>query len=186
MRLCKSEDSLNDVTRNLKQVKINERHDYSSSDDDYLTDNNKNFDSLSSQSSYSITTEANCDFEFFSQNKEKSCFENVRLGSKRSLNNEVMYNRGKIQRSNSYMTLEDRNKKKNKKILRSNSKLSDCTHNIRHKIKSVEYLPNSNASTFFIEDVFYFNYPNQRKCGETRNYVGSVPDLKKVFISEYI
>ncbi|KAH0809853.1 hypothetical protein GEV33_012938 [Tenebrio molitor] len=234
MRLCKSEDSLNEVSRDLKEFKdnpeafqktrnksVNEQIlDYSSSDDDYLTDNNpnernQNFDTLSSRSSYSITTEANCDFEFF-QSKESrppttnyfesrlpmSTFKtteqaqfdrNKRSSSKRSLDNvqalfkENEFPISKIQRSNSYMTLEDRNKRKNcKKLLRSNSKLSDCTHNIRQKIKSVEYLPNSNASTVFIEDVFYFNYPNQRKCGEMRNYVGSVPDLKKVFISEYI
>ncbi|XP_001808976.2 uncharacterized protein LOC100141756 [Tribolium castaneum] len=171
MRLCKSEDSLNDVTRELKFKATPDRVEYSSSDEEYLPEN-RNFDTLSSQSSYSITTEANCDFEFFQNNKERVVFENKVA-------------RPKIQRSSSYMTLEDRNKKRNKKLLRSNSKLSDCTHNIRNKVKSVEYLPNSNASTVFIEDVFYFNYPNQRKWGE-RNYVGSVPDLKKVFISEYI
>lgn len=53
---------------------------YSSSDDDYLTDinetlhnnnDNENFDSMSSRSRYSITTEANGDFEFF-QNNDKS------------------------------------------------------------------------------------------------------------------
>lgn len=228
MRLCKSEDSLTELSRDLKDFRADPENfhkrarneqilDYSSSDDDYLTDNNgrnQNFDTLSSQSSFSITTEANGDFEFFQteDSRPREKFFNGRLSgqsfkiepsiedikfirstSKRSLENiqtvieDVELFNNKLQRSNSYTTLEDRRKgRNNKKLLRSNSKLSDCTHNIRQKIKSVEYLPNSNASTVFIEDVFYFNYPSQRKGGEIRNYIGSVPDLKKVFISEYI
>lgn len=47
-----------------------------SSDDEYYPDsmnindgnNNNNFDTISSKSSYSITTEANCDFEFYQSN----------------------------------------------------------------------------------------------------------------------
>lgn len=58
---------------------ISIQNGYSSSDDDYLTDindtmlnnNTENYDSLSSRSRYSITTEANGDFEFF-QNHDKS------------------------------------------------------------------------------------------------------------------
>lgn len=226
MRLCKSEDSLTELSRDLKDFRADPENfhkrakneqilDYSSSDEDYLTDGrNQNFDTLSSQSSFSITTEANGDFEFFQteDSRPKENYFNRRLSgqsfkvepsiedrkftrstSKRSLENiqtvieDVELFNNKLQRSNSYTTLEDRRKgRNNKKLLRSNSKLSDCTHNFRQKIKSVEYLPNSNASTVFIEDVFYFNYPSQRKGGEIRNYIGSVPDLKKVFISEYI
>lgn len=63
---------------NSKQ-EISTQNGYSSSDDDYLTDINdtmlnnttENYDSLSSRSRYSITTEANGDFEFF-QNNDKS------------------------------------------------------------------------------------------------------------------
>lgn len=95
-----------------------------------------------------------------------------------------------LQRSNS--TIEDRNRgRNNKKLLRSNSKLSDCSHqlnNIRQKIKSVEYLPNSNASTIFIEELndYSSRYPNGRRGSRNNRCAGSVPDLKKVFISEYI
>lgn len=215
MRLFKSEESLNEICRaELKQLAADQdtvQRDYSSSDDDYLTDTQRNFDTSSSQSLYSITTEANCDFEFF-QNKTgnnsnnplfnnskttmdfKQLNELKRSSSKRSLDNwSVLFEEesgrrpraNKIQRSSSFMNFSEQ-RRKNPKLLRSDSKLSDCTHNIMHKIKSVEYLPSSNASTVFIEDVLYFNYPNQRENGEIRNYVGSVPDLKKVFISEYI
>lgn len=42
-----------------------------SSDDEYNTDINENFDSMSSKSCYSITTEANCDFDFFHSNNHQ-------------------------------------------------------------------------------------------------------------------
>lgn len=61
------------------KVEFNIQNGYSSSDEDYLTDvndtinnnnnnENENFDSSSSKSCYSITTEANGDFEFFQSN----------------------------------------------------------------------------------------------------------------------
>lgn len=106
-------------------------------------------------------------------------------------NNNINNSKAPLQRSNS--TIEDRGRgRSGKKLLRSNSKLSDCTHqfnNIRQKIKSVEYLPNSNASTIFIEETndcsHYYQNDNRRGCRNSK-CTGSVPDLKKVFISEYI
>lgn len=101
-------------------------------------------------------------------------------------------NRPLLQRSNSYVTMEDRHRGRNNKLLRSDSKHSDCSHqfnNFKQKIKSVEYLPSSNASTIFIEDLNGHNqYCSRRGNNSSRNRkgVGSVPDLKKVFISEYI
>lgn len=98
--------------------------------------------------------------------------------------------KGPLQRSNS--TIEDRGRgRTSKKLFRSNSKLSDCSHqfnNMKQRIKSVEYLPNSNASTIFIEEINNCNhyYPNKQKGCRESKCAGSVPDLKKVFISEYI
>lgn len=204
MRLSKSEDSLNDLqivkspAKNLEYT--------SSSEDEFVVEtqnDERSFDSISSKSCYSITTEANGDFEFYQNksnlniprpyiskpNNDGLGFRITRSNSKQSLENLQAFiterEVNKLQRSNSYMTLEDRKKcKQRKQLLRSNSKLSDCTQNIRQKIKSVEYLPNSNSSTVYIEDVFYYdvnsNKDNQRK------HVGSVPDFKKIFISEYI
>ncbi|KAJ8957935.1 hypothetical protein NQ318_001932 [Aromia moschata] len=224
------------------KININVPNAYSSSDEDYLTDVtvthvNDAFDSLSSKSGYSITTEANCDFEFF-QSRERSAtsasqtdlrnakdgyyllenrplyhsedflaskagsqtdlnknFRITRSNSKRSLENfrafiqneeaDLRNNNSPVkttlQRSSSYMTLEDRqNLKQNKHVLRSDSNLLERFGEVRQKVKSIEYLPGSNASTIFVEDLGgYF--------GDGRGkYVGSVPDLKKVFISEYI
>lgn len=115
-----------------------------------------------------------------------------RVHSKRSLENfqaflEDRLHCEQVQRSNSHLSLEDRNKKINKKLLRSSSKLSDCTHNISKKIKSVEYLPETNASTWIVENCKYVQRPSFRKeVGKPFHFASSVPDLKKVFISEYI
>lgn len=92
-RLSKSSDSLHEIHKDLNKFKHNPenyqsnlikhsrlslddiRNESSSSDDEYYPDsmnlndtNNNNFDTLSSKSSYSITTEANCDFEFYQSN----------------------------------------------------------------------------------------------------------------------
>lgn len=90
-----------------------------------------------------------------------------------------------LPRSNSYTTLEDKRRRKRGKkgLSRSNSKVSGSVNfedknelNVKSKkIKSVEYLPNSDKSSVYIEDL------------KNNNNVGSsVPDFKKVFISEYI
>ncbi|KAJ8939254.1 hypothetical protein NQ314_011191 [Rhamnusium bicolor] len=195
---------------------------------------------MSSKSCYSITTEANCDFEFFQSNERVSAdipsmdarnseeyyvvndnsvmssfkpsdlvssrdgsvndlsknFRITRSNSKRSLEsfrafveienvNSCNNNQATLQRSNSYNTLEDRHNRRHR-----NFTSSDYQHhfdNVRQKIKSVEYLPNSNTSTIFIEDVSqYSHYFGDRNDNRNNKYVGSVPDLKKVFISEYI
>lgn len=95
LRLSKSEDSLNDVHRDLKNFKRDpeafekqkqsnynlgeQLMSYSSSEEDEyfadsinLNDNNQNFDTLSSESCYSITTDANCDFEFYQNHSSTS------------------------------------------------------------------------------------------------------------------
>ncbi|XP_045469245.1 uncharacterized protein LOC123676947 [Harmonia axyridis] len=256
MKLSKSEDSLSEIKMSasglsnsskplltivddkLKIKQSNEQIlDYSSSDEEY--DDNvvqTNFDTLSSRSSCSITTEANEDFHFYQSSQinpsnEKKMIENInnhlekfnndlllakysrcdtslesfapkntnssflkRVHSKRSLENfqafleDRQYCEHEVKRSNSRMSLEDRNEKnKNKKLLRSGSKLSDCTHTIGKKIKSVEYLPNTNASTWVIENCKYVHRQNfENNDRQPFHYAGSVPDLKKVFISEYI
>ncbi|KAL3272265.1 hypothetical protein HHI36_022746 [Cryptolaemus montrouzieri] len=250
IKLSRSEDSLSELQRGLSQMKLNSKPlidseekkktrkqnneqilDYSSSDDEYETDVNvaNNFDTLSSKSSCSITTEANGDFHFYQSSelnvnnegnvndiekfnndlllaKYSNCDLNLenftprtksfleRSHSKRSLENfqafledRQQFNHN-IERSNSYMSLADRNKDNNsRKLLRSSSKLSDYTHNISKKIKSVEYLPSTNASTWLVEDCRYVHHQNLKsRGGKNIQYVGSVPDLKKVFISEYI
>lgn len=91
-----------------------------------------------------------------------------------------------LQRSNS--TNETRGQHRvGEPLHRSNSKLANPSHqynNFKQKIKSVEYLPNSNSSTILLEG------RDTRHRFQDKNYnikwAGSVPDLKKVFISEYI
>ncbi|KAJ8913751.1 hypothetical protein NQ315_007468 [Exocentrus adspersus] len=198
---------------------------YSSSDEDYLTDPNTanptdNFDSMSSKSCYSITTEANCDFEFY-QSKEQmelpsldadyangrsykpsdrlssrnssvtdlnKNFRITRSNSKRSLENFQVFvqaesldaknnnasGKSTLQRSNSYATLEGRKARRELRRVESS----------RSKIKSVEYLPSSNASTVYVEDAT--PYSRYLKEKNEVNVAQSVPDLKKVFISDYI
>ncbi|KAG5900088.1 hypothetical protein JTB14_016058 [Gonioctena quinquepunctata] len=281
-RLSRSEDSLNDLQvrelaniiqlsrqkatepnrcspppqkRNSKtftRVEVNTRNDYSSSDDDYLTDVNDttaNNDQLDSMSCCSITTEANCDFEFFQSNEQRSAdlsladthggadssseffvihnvnnrpvmtsfkpvppprvtsqtdldknFRITRSNSKRSLENfqafieveqENFDSKPNLKRSNSYMTLEDRYKgRSNEKVVRSDPKILDSSRhfsNFRPKIKSVEYLPDSNTSTVFIEDANSNNiYFKEDMFNRSNKCMNSVPDLQRVFVSEYI
>lgn len=93
-----------------------------------------------------------------------------------------------LHRSNSYTTLEDkRRKKQGNNLSRSNSKISECVRfedlekelNMKNKkIKSVEYLPNSINNAIYIEDL--------KNNNNAFKYGSSVPDFKKVFISEYI
>ncbi|XP_023014396.2 uncharacterized protein [Leptinotarsa decemlineata] len=283
MRLSRSEDSLNELqvrelgniihlsrqktsesnrltpqhqqsNKTFTRVEVNTRNEYSSSDDDYLTDindtnnNNDRLDSMSLQSCCSITTEANCDFEFYQNNQQRSgdipridtCnsadnsneffvihnvnnrpvmtsfkpvppprmssqteldrnFRITRSNSKRSLENfqafiEVEHKNldNNLKRSNSFMTLEDRYKSSsNEKNIMASPKITDSSrhfNNFRPKIKSVEYLPDSNTSTVFIEDAnsnnIYFREEVLRKSND--KCVSSVPDLQRVFVSEYI
>ncbi|XP_057667330.1 uncharacterized protein LOC130900624 [Diorhabda carinulata] len=258
MRLSRSEDSLNDldikqinnflhfnssqtkqietkqqssnINQNSMKIDVVDKNDNYSSDDDYITDINENFDSMSSKSCFSITTEANCDFDFFQsghqeerkENKEqneyfvinninnrpvmtsyrtgtekdtpKNDFRITRSNSKRSLegfqayieSEENLRNNFSLQRSNSYMTLEDRCKIRwNDRFLRSSCKESGCSsfQVVRQKVKSEEYLPNT--TTVYIEDSSgCFDKICDEKCGE--KCIHSIPDFKKVFISEYI
>lgn len=103
LSLSKSMDSLNELhhkdlmnrpfikrkVENLFQndVDDDDDEDESSSDDEYYPDsmninetnnnNNNSFDTLSSKSSYSITTEANCDFDFYQSNLKIDLSDNI-------------------------------------------------------------------------------------------------------------
>ncbi|KAF7278716.1 hypothetical protein GWI33_008092 [Rhynchophorus ferrugineus] len=264
MRLSRSEESLGElqfetpikvtpdptILLTTPQLHTNQNYQdqqYSSDEEEYcFTDSNdnnigKDYDSISSDNS--ITTEANCDFEFYqtcnlnnneseshqsyqdrvdivgfkpldhkstdnhlnSKDKHKSISNTkiTRSNSKRSLesfrafieetndldllnNDDSIRKPGILYRSNSYTTLEDKKRrKKGRKVTRSNSKKSDSI-NIEDpnqdnflkgkKIKSVEYLPND--SNVYSEDL--------KNNNGLRYVAGSVPDFKKVFISEYI
>lgn len=73
--------------QNMMLSKIHSDKDIESSDDEYFNnsitfnDDMKNYDTISSQSCCSITTEANCDFEFFAQqnNDTKPSLHSYRL-----------------------------------------------------------------------------------------------------------
>lgn len=95
-----------------------------------------------------------------------------------------------LHRSNSYTTLENKKRgKRAKKIDRSNSKSSESISKFElddndyvmknKKIKSVEYLPNSTDSAVYIDDL-------KNNNNGFKYITSSVPDFKKVFISEYI
>lgn len=86
------------------------------------------------------------------------------------------------------MTLEDRRKIfNNDKFYRSSCKEKESDypqfHVYRQRVKSEEYLPNT--TTVYIEDSSgCFDKSCKNNCGD--NCMHSIPDLKKVFISEYI
>ncbi|XP_050299454.1 uncharacterized protein LOC126738256 [Anthonomus grandis grandis] len=253
MRLSRSEDSLTDIQMESSIIPTTTRqppsrqpsivhqpyqeNQFSSEDEEYFFNQNqhlpKDYDSMSSNNS--ITTDANCDFEFFQANnstineagisncqkvkihdsqdksKQYSNTKITRSNSKRSLENFQAFveentfidaelnirhkdqNISRVvilHRSNSFTTLENKKKKCRAKqvVSRTSSKASDSAQffsfqnelNIRNKkIKSVEYLPNSiKESTTYIED--YKNNNKDFKFGS------SVPDFKRVFISDYI
>lgn len=325
-RISKSEDCLNDLQKDLKKFKqnpeifqknfnnsksarnsnVNSRQDLSciSSDDEYFTDSVNLNDTgpdcdANSQSSYSITTEANCDFEFFqskdiedvenlregdtaesnenlnflsttdnsygiinegnrktemttfkqiSQNHKKALsinnfteeilarsnsrssknsitdlnsqlgrnFRITRSNSKRSLENfqayvdeEIGYLGGfRMQRSNSFMTIEDRKKlnhinsrigktrflENNNFINKTNGYQNNSSNNVNNNNKNL--LQNLNSSIAYLEDMYTRNNNNNNIQSGQENYKkcktkmphhgGSVPDFKKIFISEYI
>lgn len=176
----------------------------------------KDFDSVSS--SNSITTEANCDFEFYQGTRTSFRNRNVpvnptskplkhvsntkitRSNSRRSLENLQAFidvsvpppgnkvSKVVLQRSNSYTTLEDKRKrrKQRKSVSRSNSKVSEAVKVSsvpqsprvwNKKVKSVEYLPHLSSNAGFIEDM---------RNNNLKHVGNSVPDFKKVFISDYI
>lgn len=119
---------------------MNPQNGYSSSDDDdYQTDINEtslnnnvneNYDSISSKSGYSITTEANCDFEFFQskddQSKESNLDSNVSMTSSNdffminNVNNRPVMTSFKAVNLSRHNSQTDVNR--NLRITRSNSK----------------------------------------------------------------
>ncbi|KAL1501281.1 hypothetical protein ABEB36_006631 [Hypothenemus hampei] len=239
MRLSRSEESLSNLQVESPIVitsnQVGYTQDSSDDEDDFFNNEAKDYDSLSS--SNSITTEANCDFDFYhakhtsnnnnnnnnNNNKDLNYYNPVkevngkpprkhvsntkitRSSSRRSLENFQSFveevsgndltkitkkNENNISRvtivhrSNSFSTLEVKGKKPLKKCLsRSNSKTSESikfddyqTDMKKKKIKSMEYLPNATLV-----------YKNDMKNNNWKGIVGnSVPDFKKVFISDYI
>lgn len=118
---------------------VNIQNGYSSSDDEYLTDVNEsiinnnvneNYDSMSSKSEYSITTEANGDFEFFQSNdnstKEADLDSNITIPSNdeffiiNNINNRPIMSSFKAVNLSRNSSQTDLNK--NFRITRSNSK----------------------------------------------------------------
>lgn len=159
----------------------------------------------------SITTEANGDFDFYQSGAEPALpapdFDKINnnflLAKYNSFRNTSLENfepksqqRRPVRRSHSKRSLEnfrlfledkanveraslERPIASRHLVSRSQSKLSDCTQNYKHKIKSVEYLPSTNASTWLIVG-------DASRLRKPPLGGGSVPDLKKIFISEYI
>lgn len=262
LRLSKSEDSLSNVHSDLRNFKQDPEAfqkkkqnrgaanaqllDYSSSEEEEsftdsinVNDTTQNFDTLSSESCCSITTDGNCDFEFYQNSSsynlnsvssgnlasldlsekgnnvvsmrvtnqesedgarkgrmsrassQRSLLDDIgpnfritRSNSKRSLENFRAYvsensfvSEVKVQRSNSFVRLED----KMNDLARSNSRLSDGKSKM--KFKSAEALNLGYNNVVCIEDSVDFCVVDGRVG--TR-YGGSVPDFKKIFISEYI
>ncbi|KAF5294334.1 hypothetical protein FQR65_LT10787 [Abscondita terminalis] len=164
-RISKSHDCLNDLQIDLNKFRQNpevfekKRTTQSvSSDDEYFSDganNVQDFDATS-QSSFSITTEANCDFEFY-QNKSVDLYKTER----KNFVDDVSARQQRITRSNSKRSLENFRAYVNEesslnKMQRSNSFMN---------VDGCKYL----------QEIY-----KTKPCG------GSVPDFKRVFISEYI
>ncbi|XP_031330839.1 uncharacterized protein LOC116161586 isoform X2 [Photinus pyralis] len=212
-RMTKSQDCLNDLQVDLHKFRQNpeafqkrqdsRRSECVSSDEEYFTDSVTVNDASgeydeSSQSSYSITTEANCDFDFYQskavdgmllgKGRESDGYSKgdpanyrtyaradlriTRSNSKRSLESFQAYVEGenvvqKIQRSNSFMTVgeHDRNGRYGG-TRRTTPKV--CTQNIK-----------------YLQDVYNQN-DLEEKQSKPAAYSFSVPDFKKIFISEYI
>ena len=223
LRLSKSEDSLLEAARNFRNSKLkvefhsqNLRGDVTTdSDDDYYYTDSMDLDAGPNFDSCSITTEANCDFDFFQVNADlennneeriQGAFEFLHLNAREPLERDrpkVLHtfkphlrperddNEPKATAKPPDVAWYDINR--NFKIKRSNSKRSlesfrafvtdngfptPRDENVQHK--SYSYLTLDDAGE---NDGLHDGFALQRDakaCG------GSVPDLKKIFISEYL
>lgn len=112
-------------------------------------------------------------------------FRITRSNSKRSLENFQAYisenSEAKMQRSNSYVSLGERPSRSNSKLPEQKPK------NVGAKYKSAETLHQGKNSVVYIQN-FGIDSDEIDKCNSNykARYSGSVPDFKKIFISEYI
>lgn len=233
-------DTLTDIHHDLKKFKQNPESyqqdlpknpmgtdtnkDESSSEDEYYPDsmNQNTFDSLSSKSSCSITTEANCDFDFYQSelrvdlsregvknfttndgniifvgnspsktykltpkvNKKLDSrssndllnFKIKRSNSKRSLENLQAYvdeNQFGMLKSNSFVTLDDNDQHDHETKLRNYQKSLDSLEDFGRKT-ILEVNNDVNPRIYRL------------RINNNVQYGGSVPDFKKIFISDYI
>ncbi|XP_017781748.1 PREDICTED: uncharacterized protein LOC108566398 [Nicrophorus vespilloides] len=174
LRQTKSYDSLNDLNK-FKAVNIVD------SDDEYFTDSvilERNFDTMSTQSSYSITTEANCDFEFYQNEKPDEDKERNRT-SRTSSKSGSLSRHFKITRSNSKRSLENLQAYLSEENVFLHRSSSDSLRKPSSVEVSVEFV-NDREGTFL-------DSPSS-KSRQMKHFGagGSVPDLKKIFISDYI
>lgn len=115
-RELRASRSVDDVKSRLEHFKTN---DDSSSDDEYYPNNNNN-NTLSSESCCSITTDANCDFEFFQTKKPNVAASQCRItrsNSKRSLENFQAY----VDEATGKLDVRSRKKGKSVEALNVNS-----------------------------------------------------------------
>lgn len=267
LRLSKSQDSLNDIQNDLTKFKelvrvgnvtkvvLNKESSVDSDEEFAEITIGQNFDTLSSESSYSITTEANGDFEFYNDfNRMQQPADKLKItlppsieesrtgmsGSYLYLNDSKKipslqqtslsyYNQPVADWSNDSKATTTTTKKSSRnnslsdvsdlgyqfKIKRSNSKrslenfqayLDESSYTTVANFNNVNRLQKAN-SFVTLEEKYKNNYinnyqnhnsirhedfvssflvNNNKYSNRNTNYVGSVPDLKKVFISEYI
>lgn len=198
MRLSRSEDSLTDIQVEAPMARSQPEGSAQNSSDDEEYYFPKEYDSMSS--SNSITTEANCDFEFYQTTKPLSGFARApekpkhvsntkitRSSSRRSLENFQTYieesgldgtagQNPKLDQHVSRVVVLHRSNsyttlEDRKKKSKAHRGLSRNDSKLsQKKIKSVEYLP---GNSVYIEDVQNNNKVN-------------LQDFKKVFISDFI
>ncbi|KAK5638256.1 hypothetical protein RI129_012551 [Pyrocoelia pectoralis] len=248
-RISKSQDCLNDLQVDLHKFRQNpesfQKKDPQelsciSSDDEYLTDS-ANLNDVSaeydgtSQSSYSITTEANCDFDFYQSKAvdgmllgkgrestdddlssyvvfkgEQTSFRPIARKDPNSMEEILsklkcskVYGGGdlsqlRITRSNSKRSLESfqayvEEENVVQKIQRSNSFMTVNEHDRNGRYGSRWKTPNGcnqqtynvNSNIKYLQDVYNQNDSTEKQSNSTA-YSFSVPDFKKIFISEYI
>ncbi|KAF5303294.1 hypothetical protein FQA39_LY10033 [Lamprigera yunnana] len=228
-RMSRSQDCLNDLHIDLCRFKQSpeafqknkdlDKHAQSiSSDEEYFSDsanlNDVSADyEITSQSSFSITTEANCDFDFY-QNKslqEKSedslNFTDCSVYDERTTSqmpkdtftdeilarsNSKLYKNDishlRITRSNSKRSLENfqayvnEETSVNFKIQRSNSFMTsdDCK-------RGENFNPNINDNIKYLQEIYNQNdFLKKTSQPQITTYSSSVPDFKRIFISEFL
>lgn len=215
-RMTKSQDCLNDLQVDLHKFRQNpeafqkrdsRQSECASSDEEYFTDSVTVNDASgeydgTSQSSCSITTEANCDFDFYQSKavdgmllgKGRESEVTGYLGSKGEPTTYRTYARGdlRITRSNSKRSLESfqayvEEENVVQKVQRSNSFMTVGEHHRNGRYGgSRRITANVCTQNFkYLQDVYNQN-ELEEKQSKPAAYSFSVPDFKKIFISEYI
>ncbi|KRT82624.1 hypothetical protein AMK59_4585 [Oryctes borbonicus] len=246
LRLSKSEDSLCDIEKYANLLRC-DKHQVSDSEDDYFSDVNVDVarvsDDESSKSSYSITTEANCDFDFYQTKTDPSyeTFQYLQLNVSRleqpkqeppptlqtfkppqllprispNKNENITDNSDKqpkivkvdvnrnfrITRSNSKRSLEnfkayiddDRHFDNSDKVIRKNHQSYKSQRSYSY-IDLDDTIRRNNNNNNVDENKFELawtgldlSFTKESLGGKKQmNPSGSVPDLKKIFISDYL